>query len=111
MTSPRCAEDMTPEEFLARIENFDYLGYLAKKKLRRERPWVLDIIRVLWPRRWGLRIADVEDERPALRNPQLAEGTPKVPEPKKFRQTIQSALNYHTSPVQGFPETKSTAGR
>jgi hypothetical protein len=43
-----CQEaNMTPEDF----ENFDLEAYYAAKKLRKVRPWVCDIIRVLWDSR------------------------------------------------------------
>jgi hypothetical protein len=90
---PNQVTKLTIEEF----ENFDVDAYLRQveaaeklKTLRRERPWVYDIIRVLWSRRAALHMNVLEQELWTIRNPTL-------PMPKEFRKTIQSALNRYSS--------------
>lgn len=68
---------------------------LEKKKLRRERPWTYDIIRILWPCKSGLHMDNLERELWTLRNRTL-------PMPKEFRKTVQSTLNHHTSQSKVF---------
>jgi hypothetical protein len=99
---------LTIEEFDALFENFDLDAYLRQveaadklKILRRERPWVYDIIRVLWPRRAALHMNVLERELWAIRNPTL-------PMPKEFRKTIQSALNRYSSQSHIFFEQERT---
>lgn len=75
--------------------------YVEQKKLRRKRPWTYDIIRVLKPCPFGLRIEKLERELWELRNGEL-------PMPKEFRNTIQSTLNHHTSQSEVF-KTKQRA--
>src|SRR5437764_1068522 len=81
---------MTAEDF----ENVDINELLrfietrnAAKKLRKERPWTYDIIRVLWGTRSWISIDQLTRELWQLRNPSG------LPMPKKFRETVQSALN------------------
>ena len=69
---------------------------LEKKKIRRERPWAYDIIRVLWPCKIELHIDPLVREVWELRNGTL------LPMPKEFRNTVQSTLNHHTSQSEVF---------
>jgi hypothetical protein len=66
------------------------------KELRTERPWVRDIIRVLWGFRSGTTVDRLTKELWSLRNPSG------LPEPKAFKKTVQSALNHHTSQSKLF---------
>lgn len=79
------------------LDNIDYdelcrIGDASRKlkELREERPWVRDIIRVLWGFRSGTTIDRLTKELWSLRNPSG------LPEPKAFKKTVQSALNHHT---------------
>lgn len=88
---------LTSEDF----ENFDIEAYYAKKKLRHDRPWTYDIIRVLWGNRALISMDRLCHELWAKRNPSG------LPMPKEFRSTVQSALNKHTrqsSEWSGNPE-------
>jgi hypothetical protein len=60
------------------------------KRLRRERPWVGDMIRVLWNRSLT-SMQQLTDELWAMRSPAG------LPMPRKFVHTVQSFLNQHTS--------------
>jgi len=60
------------------------------KTLRQDRPWVRDIIRVLWNRS-STSIQQLTDELRAIRRPAG------LPMPRKFEHTVQSFLNQHTS--------------
>jgi hypothetical protein len=67
----------------------------ANRKLRQERPWARDIIRVLW----GVRSMSMDRlirQLWDLRNPSG------LPMPKRFRETVQSCLNQHTSQSKVF---------
>src|SRR5262245_45592392 len=68
----------------------------AAKKQRQEHPYVLYLIKVLWPYRYGLRRADVIERIWALREPKG------LPMPKNFGETIQSSFNHHTSQSAEF---------
>lgn len=73
------------EEFLRSCE-----VQSAKNKLKIENPWVLDLIRVLWPyNRFGLRRVDVIDRIRQMRRP-------KGLLPKKSESAIQSAFNRYS---------------
>jgi hypothetical protein len=69
---------------------------IAGRKLRKERPWTRDIIRVLSRRRPWLSMSHLTKELWALRNPSG------LPMPKNFTETVQSALNQHTSQSSRF---------
>jgi hypothetical protein len=83
----------------------DYLDQLirsieakaAANKLRLENPWVLHLIKVLWPySRFGLRRADVMDRIRQIRVPK------DLPVPKNYEQTIQSAFNRYSEDSDVF---------
>jgi hypothetical protein len=80
--------DLTLDEL---FDNFDVEAYFAAKKLRRDRPWVYDIIRVLWGTKSFVSMDQLCRELWAIRNPSG------LPMPKEFNATVQSALNQHTS--------------
>jgi hypothetical protein len=63
------------------------------KKLRQERPWLSDIIRVLWGHRsaQGMRIEVLSRELWHMRQPSG------LNMPREFQKTVQSFLNQHTS--------------
>jgi hypothetical protein len=65
----------------------------TKRKLRKARPWVFDLIRVLWGHRssQGMRTEVLVRELWHLREPSG------LNMPKRFPETIQSCLNQHTS--------------
>jgi hypothetical protein len=73
------------------IDNFDIEAYYAKKKLRHDRPWTYDIIRILWGRRSGVELRQLYRDLWSIRNP------PGLPMPREFEATIRSAINHHTS--------------
>jgi hypothetical protein len=79
--------DLTEEMF----ENFDLEAFYAAKKLRQDRPWTYDIIRVLWGSRSFISMDHLCRELWGMRNPSG------LPMPKRFTQTVQSTLNQHTS--------------
>jgi hypothetical protein len=81
---------ITLEELEKALADFDVGAYFAAKQARRERPWVRDIIAVLYPRPNGIRIERLVDELWAMREKSL-------PMPEKFRDTVQSRLNHYTS--------------
>jgi hypothetical protein len=68
-----------------------YAAYQKVKKLRQGRPWVRDIIRVLWNYRSGTSMQRLTDELWAMRKPL------ELPMPRAFKKTVQSFLNQHTS--------------
>ena len=78
--------DFDIDEFFRFVEEL-----AAKKKLRQERPWTYDIIRVLWNSRSWISMDQLCESLWALRNPSG------LPIPKKFKETVQSTLNHHTS--------------
>ncbi len=74
------------------IDNFDFESYYAAKKLRHDRPWVYDIIRVLWGApKDGVSMDFLCRNLWKIRDPSG------LPTPKEFRATVQSALNQHTA--------------
>lgn len=68
----------------------------AAKKLRRERPWTYDVIRVLWGSRYWISMDQLCTELWSLRNPSG------ISMPKEFTKTVQSTLNHHTSQSSVF---------
>jgi hypothetical protein len=78
---------ITLEEF----ENFDLNTFYEKKKLREDRPWVYDIIRVLWGSQSHRSMQALCRDLWHIRNPSS------LPMPKQFERTVQSAINAHTS--------------
>lgn len=79
--------DLTVDEFL----NFDIEGYYAAKALRKDRPWVYDIIRVLWGRSSGRPLKDLYRELWEMRN------SGGLPMPKSFQETIRRSIYDHSS--------------
>lgn len=69
---------------------------LANRKLRRDNPYVRDIVKVLWPYQRGLHRRYVVDRVWSLRNPTG------LPMPKAFEQTVQSAFNQHNEESSVF---------
>jgi hypothetical protein len=67
----------------------------AKRKLRRERPWTRDIIRVLWSTR-SMPFDRLTRQLWDLRNPSG------LPMPKRFEKTVQTCLNQYTSQSKVF---------
>lgn len=63
----------------------------AALKLRKENPWVLYLIKVLWPYQSGLRRTIVMDRVRQIRAPKG------LNMPKAFENTVQSAFNHHSS--------------
>lgn len=84
--------DTVDDDFLDKLFA-EYDALLAKWKLRKERPWTFDIIRVLWGVRnpSGMRIDDLAGELWRIRKPAG------LNMPKAFGKTVQSTLNQHTS--------------
>ncbi|MFI5021412.1 MAG: hypothetical protein ACHQRJ_07145 [Alphaproteobacteria bacterium] len=72
-------------------ENFDIDAYYAAKRVRRERPWVRDIIRALWGRRLGMQLQQLYRDVWGLRYPSG------LKMPKEFEAALRSSLNHHTS--------------
>jgi hypothetical protein len=81
---------ITLAELEKALADFDVGAYFAAKQARRERPWVRDIIAVLYPRPNGIRIERLVDALWGMREKSL-------PMPKEFGKTVQSCLNHHTS--------------
>ncbi|HML07295.1 MAG TPA: hypothetical protein VK430_04090 [Xanthobacteraceae bacterium] len=70
----------------------EYLAFEKAKKLRRERPWVRDIIRVLWgASRAGISMDQLVRSLWEMRKPSG------LNMPSRFRKTVQSFLNQHTA--------------
>ena len=63
---------------------------MRARAARKANPWVRDIIRILMGSDSGLHIENIEKELLVCRDVNLNI-------PKKFRQTLQSCLNQHTS--------------
>ena len=72
----------------------------AKKKWDREHTYVVDIIRILHGRKFGVRKADLDD---ALLQKRRTDGEPI---PQKFAETTQSVLNTYTSQSLVFQSAK-----
>ncbi len=72
----------------------EYDALLAKRRLRKERPWTFDIIRVLWGYRVGssgMRMVNLVSALWHIREPSG------LNIPKAFTKTVQSTLNQHTA--------------
>lgn len=77
-------------------EEFEELNRLldekeASKKLRHDRPWTRDIIRVLWGTQSWISMDQLTRELWAIRNPSG------LPMPKNFGSVIRATLNLHTA--------------
>jgi len=68
----------------------------AEKKRRRENPYALHLIKVLWPYPSGLSRQTAIDKVWRLRQPE------NLPMPKAFEQTVQSAFQQHASESSVF---------
>lgn len=69
-----------------------YLAFEKAKKLRQERPWVRDIIRVLWGApRDGVAMDQLVSNLWEMRKPSG------LNMPRAFKKTVQSFLNQHTT--------------
>jgi hypothetical protein len=75
------------EEFAALFRQWE--EEYDRKKLRKERPWTGDIIRVLWGAKW-MFMDQLTRQLWNLRNPSG------LPMPTEFEKTVQSTLNHHT---------------
>jgi hypothetical protein len=73
------------------FDNFDIEAYFAAKKLRRDRPWVYDIIRALWGRSSGVDLQQLYRDVWSIREPSG------LKMPKRFEEALRSSLNHHTS--------------
>ncbi len=77
----------------------DALGLWEASKRRRENPYALHLIKVLWPYgARGLRRVDAIHRIWLLREPTG------LNMPKKFEHTVQSAFNSHNSLVKDGPD-------
>jgi hypothetical protein len=85
--------EFTDLEFEALMSAYD--AAQTARRLRRERPWARDIIRVLW----GQRLMRMDDLTTALWDLREPSG---LPMPKAFKKTVQSMLNQHTSQSTSF---------
>src|ERR1700730_8975921 len=70
--------------------------FLAARRLRKNRPWAYDIIRVLWGTHSQLSMAQLVKQLRDLRGPVG------LPTPRAFERAIQSTLNSHTSQGSRF---------
>jgi hypothetical protein len=97
MRRPR--RELTLKDLLEPINFDDVERFVEKQKklkaLRRERPWVRDIISVLWARSL-VSMDQLTRQLWAMRNPSG------LPMPDQFQKTIQSVLNQHTSQSTQF---------
>jgi hypothetical protein len=83
--------DLDIDELLKLVERHE-----AKKKWDREHTYVIDIIKLLHGRKWGVRKVDLDDQ---LLEKRTADSEPI---PKEFAKTIQSVLNNYTSQSSVF---------
>jgi hypothetical protein len=79
---------MTEEEFWERAEKI-WEEHQRIARLRKERPWTFDIIRVLWGTTSFKSMAMLTHQLWTIRNPSG------LPMPKRFTETVQSCLNRH----------------
>jgi hypothetical protein len=84
-------EHIDIEELFRAVDEAD-----ALRKVRKDRPWGRDIIKVLWEVRPWMSMDQLTRKLWTLRNPSG------LPMPKAFKETVQSALNQHTSQSQVF---------
>jgi hypothetical protein len=106
LSNPFRRSEMPDQKSPITIEEFDHFDIdaffqqiernEAAKKLRRERPWTYDIIRVLWGSRSWISMDQLCTELWSLRNPSG------ISMPKEFNATVQSTLNHHTSQSSVF---------
>jgi hypothetical protein len=80
-------DDLTLEEL---FDGFDIDAFFAARKLRADRPWVYDIIRVLWRRPDGLSLQRLYRDVWDLRHPSG------LSMPRAYEATLRSAINHHT---------------
>jgi hypothetical protein len=92
---------LTIDDLLAGFE--DWAKDLERKKLRRERPWTGDIIRVLWGVQTFMFMSQLVRQLWEIRNPSG------LPMPDEFEKTIQSTLNQHTSQSKVWKKNGSKA--
>jgi len=85
---PNTKAELTLED-LDDISDFDIESFLRTKKLIQDRPWTLDIIRVLSKRPKGLSNQQLYRELKAIRDPTT------LPKPQEFEASVRSALNGH----------------
>jgi hypothetical protein len=78
--------DIDIEELLRLVEAAD-----TKHKLRKDNPWVRDIIRILWGTETWMFMHTLTRRLWDLRN------SSGLPMPDEFEKTVQSAINQHTS--------------
>jgi 7,8-dihydro-6-hydroxymethylpterin-pyrophosphokinase len=88
------ADEMTLDDLLQYLD--DYEKSLEKRKHDKEHTYVLDIIRILHGRKWGIRKADLDS---MVYEKRFADGEPM---PREFGKTIQSVLNSYTSQSSVF---------
>ncbi|MDR3643706.1 MAG: hypothetical protein P4M02_01365 [Clostridia bacterium] len=84
--------DLTVDELLATAVPFDAEAYFAAIRLRHDRPWVFDLIKVLWGRQRGLEMPQLYREIREYRGP-----TGLINSVQRFEAAVRSALNHHTS--------------
>jgi len=80
------ALDIDIDDLLRQVEEAD-----AERKLRKENPWVRDIIRVLWGTQTFMFMSTLTRQLWDLRKKS------DLPMPDKFEETVQSCLNQHTA--------------
>ncbi len=84
------SQEMSLEELKQALSAWDSSAYWARKRARREHPWMRDLIAILYPRPNGLTMEQLLRELEVIREKAL-------PMPKKLRETVQSILNNYTS--------------
>lgn len=93
-------KDITPDKSVEEDVDLDELFRIvdelyAARKLRKERPWTSDIIRVLWGRA-SVSMDQLTKDVAAFRR------STNLPTPQAFAKTVQSCLNQHTSQSSRF---------
>jgi hypothetical protein len=76
-------------------ESNAYVAAAQKEELRKEHPWVYDLVRILAKRPDGLTNQQIYREMESLRPPGL-------PIPRRFHETIRNALNSHHGGAAGW---------
>jgi hypothetical protein len=84
-----------PDELDLWLEEY-FEKHFAKKAWDKEHTYVIDIIKILHGRKWGVRKVDLDA---ALHEKRFADGEPI---PKTFEKAIQSVLNQYTSQSNEF---------